>query len=87
MLRMQPGRNNTMKRKKLIAPAVLALFLGAACLVGTAGALDAGSSASGAVDALWGSYTGVDSPPLSADQDLDGAAHTAANAYAGAELT
>jgi hypothetical protein len=85
VLRMQPGRNA--KRRKLIAPAVLGLFLGAACLALPASALDAGSSASGAADALWGSYTGVDSPPIGADQDLDGASHTAANAYAGADIT
>jgi hypothetical protein len=84
---MQPGRNATMRRK-LIAPAVLGLFLGAACLVALpAGALDADSSASGAADALWGSYAGAEAPPANVDQDVDGAAHTAASMYAGAEIT
>jgi hypothetical protein len=83
---MNPGRN-IKKRKKMTAAATLALFVGAAFLVAVpAGALGVLGSGSGAADAIWGSYAGLEGDGAGADSSASGAASAAADAAGGADV-
>jgi hypothetical protein len=69
-------------RLRTTLPWLLAIVLATTALLPLAGALGLGAQGGGTADALWGAYSGIDAPPVAADQDLDGAMHAQAQAEA-----